>query len=94
MSSTHARRSRTFKIVAGSLAVLGVAVLAIALVVSFNAPNRGAQFRQGCEKSGGTVVVMSSKTIGLAMGAPETHYLLGCRQPGGKITSTYTSSQR
>lgn len=94
MSSTRARRSRRFKVIAGSLAVLGVVVLGVALVISFNAPNRDARFRQGCRKSGGVVVVISSKTIGLAMGAPETHYLLGCRQPGGKIVSTFTSSQR
>jgi len=94
MSSPRAGRSRGFKVIAGSVAVVGIAVLVIALFYSFNAPNRDAQFRQGCRKSGGAVVVMSSKTIGLAMGAPQTHYLLGCRQPDGKISSTYTSSQR
>lgn len=88
------RRSRRFRWLILAVAILAIAGIVVAVIISFTAPNRYAAFRRKClAVRGNSVVVLSTKTHGVAMGAPETIYNLGCRQAGGQITSTYESNQ-
>jgi hypothetical protein len=88
------RLARRTKLVILAVVVVIVAAT-VAIVVSVGAPDRYAAFRRACfAGQGDSVVVLSSKTHGSAMGAPETRYELGCRQSTGKIISTYESNHR
>jgi hypothetical protein len=88
------RRSRRFKLLILAFVILAIAGIAVAVIVSFTAPDRNAAFRRKClAVRGNSVVVLSTKTHGVAMGAPQTIYKLGCRQASGQITSTYESNQ-
>jgi hypothetical protein len=88
------KRSRRFKVWVLAAVIAAVAVTAVAVIVSVHAPNRDAAFRHKCLAGrGNSVVVVSTKTRGRAMGGPATTYELGCRLPSGRITSTYESNR-
>jgi hypothetical protein len=87
--------SHRWKLILFLAGAVAVALLIIAIFVSFNRGDQYQAFRNRCLAGAGNSLVTLTTTVRVVtMGAPETGYKMGCRQKNGTIIATIETNHQ